>query len=71
LKAGVSRSDPNRDDGYASIAAPIFDHSKSMRAAITLTGPLGALEKNDEQFRLALIGAAATISQALGHRSTG
>jgi DNA-binding IclR family transcriptional regulator len=69
IKNGVSLSDPNRNDGYASIAAPIFDHASALRAAVTLTGPNGAFEKNSTMFQRAVTQAGMLISEKLGFRS--
>ena len=66
-KAGHAMSDPNRNDGYASVAAPIFDHA-TIRATITLTGPSGAFEKNASTYRTVVMRTAASISEQLGRR---
>jgi len=68
-KEGVAASYPARNDGYASIAAPLFDHAGALRATITLTGPLVAFESNATDFREAVIAASASISERLGRRT--
>jgi DNA-binding IclR family transcriptional regulator len=67
LDDGFATSDPSRNDGYASIAAPIFDHA-TIRATLTLTGPSGAFEKSAATYRTAVTCMAASISEQLGRR---
>jgi DNA-binding IclR family transcriptional regulator len=69
LKAGFSTSDAKRNDGYASIAAPISDHAASIRAVVTLTGPHVAFEAHGHAFQAALTQTAASISEQLGLRT--
>jgi DNA-binding IclR family transcriptional regulator len=68
LKAGFSTSDERRDDGYASVSAPIFDHASAIRATISLTGPRGAFERNADEYREAVLEGAARVSESLGRR---
>ena len=66
LEHGFSRSDPLRDDGFASVAVPIFDHASVIRATISLTDPKNPFEEHFEEHRDAVVGAA--ISERLGRR---
>ena len=68
LAQGFSRSDPLRDDGFASIAVPIFDHASAIRASISLTGPKMSFEDHFDRYRDAVVGAASAISERLGAR---
>jgi DNA-binding IclR family transcriptional regulator len=65
---GYSRSDPLRDDGFASVAVPIFDHASAIRATISLNGPKHAFEARFDEYRDAALTTAATISERLGFR---
>jgi len=63
----LSRS--NFERGIASVAAPIFDAGGAVTAAINITTPESTLSGDDLETRIrdAVIQAAATISEWLGH----
>jgi DNA-binding IclR family transcriptional regulator len=68
--AGIANSDNLRHQGFASLSVPILDHSKSIRAAMTVIGPMGDFEA-DENGTLAIIlkDAGKSISYDLGYRA--
>jgi DNA-binding IclR family transcriptional regulator len=75
----ISRS---RDRGYAvddeenrigirGFAAPIFDHTGAVTAAVSIAGPADRVDTDtDDRLGSAVVVAAAAISHQLGHRSS-
>lgn len=64
---GYAVSDGEREEGIASIAAPIFDHNNKVIAALTLSGPSIRIIKEDLADRIsAVIQTAKEISRKLG-----
>jgi DNA-binding IclR family transcriptional regulator len=68
-KAGFSSTGPHRRDNFASIAAPVFDHSGALRATLTLTGLRKGFEERAQAYRLAVLKRTAELSEKLGYRS--
>jgi DNA-binding IclR family transcriptional regulator len=65
---GIAFSDGMHHAGFAALSAPVFDHSGSLAAAITLLGQRGhlALDLSGAAAH-ALRNAARTVGAALGH----
>jgi DNA-binding IclR family transcriptional regulator len=70
LAQGYATSDEDITPGIGSLGAPIFDHSGSIRAAISIGGLRQVLleEMREEAIRM-LVDGAGEISAALGHAS--
>jgi IclR family KDG regulon transcriptional repressor len=51
------------------VAAPIRDHTGEVVAAISLSVPAYRFQRNKEQYRLAIVGAAKQVSDNLGYIS--
>jgi DNA-binding IclR family transcriptional regulator len=67
---GYDIADGDTALGMAGIAAPVFDFSGRIRASISMSGPSEAvLGENQSANVSAVIGTAAEISAALGHRT--
>ena len=69
-RAGVAWSRSNYEEGIDSCAAPIFDHTGHVVAAINITGQdvaFTAPRNRRDRIEQALRTAAARISQRLGH----
>ena len=72
-KAGLAWSDSHYEPGIASVAAPIFDHTGAITAAINVTGPSRSFEPapaRHHEIATAVLAAASQISRSLGHRLT-
>jgi DNA-binding IclR family transcriptional regulator len=67
-KAGFNSTGPHRRDNFASIAAPVFDHSGALRATLTLTGLRDNFEKRTQAYRTTVIKHAIELSEMLGYR---
>jgi DNA-binding IclR family transcriptional regulator len=70
LAQGYATSDEDITPGIGSLGAPIFDHTGSIRAAISIGGVRQVLleEMREEAIKL-LVDGAREISAALGHAS--
>lgn len=51
------------------VAAPIYDHTGEVVAAMSLSVPAYRFEQHKEQYRLAIVGAARQVSENLGYLS--
>ncbi|MDX6628239.1 MAG: hypothetical protein QOH00_485 [Gaiellales bacterium] len=69
LGQGYAVSDEDVIPGIASIAAPIFDHDDTLRAALSISGPRpSVLDGNFEQVRDRLLAATREVSKRLGRQ---
>lgn len=59
----------DRSDGYASLAVPIFDHARELRAALTITGSGRHFELHGPEMGQRLKAAGADVSARLGYRA--
>jgi DNA-binding IclR family transcriptional regulator len=67
-RSGLARHDGDRD-GFNAIAAPLFDHTGVIRAALTVTGPKQDFKGNDGGRVAAILqNAAKRVSFELGYR---
>lgn len=67
-RSGLARHDGDRD-GFNAIAAPLFDHTGIIRAALTVTGPKQDFKGNDGGRVAAILqNAAQRVSFELGYR---
>jgi DNA-binding IclR family transcriptional regulator len=56
-----------REEGVASVSAPVFDAAGILRAAVGVSGPVGRLGRTPgRQFSEAVVAAAADISSHVG-----
>jgi DNA-binding IclR family transcriptional regulator len=66
---GYAMDDEEFEDGVRCIAAPVFDHSGSAVAAMSVSGPVGRITDDvAAEWSEHLIGMAQDLSAALGHR---
>ncbi|HEU5028249.1 MAG TPA: IclR family transcriptional regulator [Spirillospora sp.] len=66
-KRGYATSQGERQEGTASIAAPVFDHDGRVIAALSVAGPLSRFKPRMAELAPPLVEAAARLSGALGH----
>jgi DNA-binding IclR family transcriptional regulator len=66
-KRGYASSQGERQEGTASIAAPIFDHDGRVIAAVSVAGPLTRFKARMAECAPPLLEAAGRISGRLGH----
>jgi len=66
-KRGYASSQGERQEGTASIAAPIFDHDGRVIAALSVAGPLGRFKPRMAECAPPLVESAARVSGQLGH----
>lgn len=68
---GYSISFSELEDGAAAIAAPIYNHTGNVVAALSITGPDHRFQKHEEYGLIPLvIQTAARISEALGYNGS-
>lgn len=68
-RVGLATHDGDRD-GFNAIAAPLFDHTGVIRAALTVTGPKQDFKGNDGGRVAAILqNAAKRVSFELGYRN--
>ncbi|ANY08605.1 IclR family transcriptional regulator [Pseudonocardia sp. HH130630-07] len=69
---GFAITTAERDDGGSGLSAPVFDHSGSVAAALTISGPTIRLTRaRCEQHVDLLVGAADRLTRTLGGRPPG
>ncbi|WP_243718500.1 IclR family transcriptional regulator [Actinomadura sp. 7K534] len=66
-KRGYASSQGERQEGTASIAAPVFDHDGRVIAALSVAGPLTRFRPRLAECAPPLMEAAARVSGKLGH----
>ena len=69
MKRGFALDDEEFEDGLRCIAAPVFDHTGTAIAAISVSGPINRI--SDEivgEWSKEVMNVAREISSALGHR---
>ncbi|WP_344245687.1 IclR family transcriptional regulator [Actinocorallia libanotica] len=66
-KRGYATSLGERQEGAASIAAPVFDHDGRVLAVLSVSGPLGRFKPHIKEYAPLLLAAAARVSAQLGH----
>mgnify|MGYP003345993518 FL=1 len=64
---GYAGSDRGPHEGFSALAAPVFDFSGAMVAALAVLGPSGAFDARGSRVREELLAAAASVSAKLGH----
>lgn len=68
---GIASVDPTTLPSYSVLAAPVFDHEGSIKAAMCIVGPRGRFDRNaDGHAARALRKAANKMSEQLGYRPT-
>lgn len=67
---GYATSANERVDGAAAIAAPVLDHTGSVIAALTVSGPEPRFRNRMTEFAERTVRAAADISAELGYRGS-
>ena len=67
-RRGYATSQGERQEGAASIAAPVFDHDGGVIAAISVSGPSGRFKARTQDTVPLVVEAAARLSAQLGHR---
>ncbi len=68
--AGIAWSSSHFEPGISSAAAPVFDHTSRIVAAINVTGPSGSFDVDKPRLasiELAIRAATAELSRRLGH----
>jgi DNA-binding IclR family transcriptional regulator len=68
ITGGISEIRLGRTDGYASIAAPVRNHSGELCAALTLAGTNAQFERKQQELAAMLKSAATNLSARLGYR---
>jgi DNA-binding IclR family transcriptional regulator len=64
---GLGRSENLRNDGFAGLCAPIFDHAGAIRATLTISGPASLCDVSYEGANAAVLKSeAGRISQQMG-----
>jgi DNA-binding IclR family transcriptional regulator len=66
-KRGHATSQGERQEGTASVAAPVFDHDGRVIAALSVAGPLTRFKGRMAECAPAVAESAARISAQLGH----
>jgi IclR family acetate operon transcriptional repressor len=56
-----------RQEGAASIAAPVFDHDGRVLAVLSVSGPLSRFKPHMKEYAPILLSAASRVSAQLGH----
>ncbi|MFG2090058.1 MULTISPECIES: IclR family transcriptional regulator [unclassified Spirillospora] len=70
-KRGYAGSTGERQEGTASVAAPIFDHDGRVIAALSASGPLTRFKPRMSECAPLVVEAAAQVSAQLGHTGGG
>ncbi|MDP9457329.1 MAG: IclR family transcriptional regulator [Actinomycetota bacterium] len=71
-RRGWAESVAEREEGVASVSAPVFDGDGGVRAAVSASGPIARLGANPgERLAAAVVSAARKIEEALGNGRTG
>ncbi len=68
-ESGYAISRSERRAGAAALAAAILDHEGDPVAAMSISGPLERFGERAEEYTDDILGAASTLSRALGHRA--
>jgi DNA-binding IclR family transcriptional regulator len=68
-KQGFGVSVGERSIGGEGLAAPVFDHTSQIRAALGIAGPVQRIDENLEKYIQTLRSAAQKLSAALGHKA--
>lgn len=63
---GYALSRGERIEGVEAISVPLFDHTRSVRYCLTLTGPSFRFQTREDDFISTLLEAGRTISKQLG-----
>lgn len=67
LRRGWAESVGEREAGVASVSAPIFDKAGTIRAAVSVSGPISRTTKSPgSKYATAVLEAAKSISSAAG-----
>ena len=70
-RIGYAIDDEEREDGLRCIGAPVFNCDSEVVAAVSIAGPVFRITRDRTSFlAAAVMKAAATISAALGYRSS-
>jgi DNA-binding IclR family transcriptional regulator len=65
-RVGYALSAGERDPDAGALAAPVYNHEKSVCATIAIAGPLNRFSKSQDQYLPFLLDAARCLSIALG-----
>ncbi|MGW4800688.1 IclR family transcriptional regulator [Nonomuraea sp. NPDC004297] len=68
-RRGYATSLGERQDGAASVAAPIFDHDGLVIAAVSVSGPATRFKPHLQEAARALLETTARLSARLGHHA--
>lgn len=68
---GFSLDDIENEDGIRCLAAPVFDHSDSVVAAVSTSGPAERVGRGLTQLSPLIVSAAQQISTRMGARASG
>ena len=67
-KLGFAVDDEEHEQGVRCIAAPVYDYTGKIIAAVSVSGDKRIIEKNkDEEISMYVIGAAGEISKRMGY----
>jgi DNA-binding IclR family transcriptional regulator len=69
-RTGIAISDEDFIAGFAAVGAPIFDHTGSACAALSISGARPAvLGEHEQHVRRLLVDGAREASRSLGHEA--
>lgn len=67
-KQGYAYDDLENEDGIRCVAAPVFNHTGAVAAAVSVSGPAEAVWNNREAYTDLVVDGAQRISAQLGYR---
>jgi DNA-binding IclR family transcriptional regulator len=68
---GYSIDDIENEDGIRCLAAPVFDHTGAVVAAVSASGPAGGVRQHLGELTPLILSATREISARMGARSSG